>query len=276
MFIRRRPAVISRAPRQNSLTLPICGATMPAPEGGEVACLSPRKWPIPSERRPVRMLRGPMGSGLLLGPVSAGSEIRSEQDNAWFSGLLFVFVGGGKKWGFRSDKEWVRDELNHGVLEGQLGMRTPILTFLHISDLHFGELDRSGNADLDPNVPLWCQAFPLFDGYLGHTRKALARLYNLFSDIQEHDPGVQVVVSGDLTTVGGHQEMQNALSFLEAEMPSGSLDPIGLRIGQVPPSVPGNHDHWPGVRATSPRQFVMFGVPINQFTTAFRTGTLRT
>lgn len=137
-----------------------------------------------------------------------------------------------------------------------------LATFVHISDLHFGELDpQTGGATLDAATEDWIAQRPWFDGYLGHSGAALRHLDQFFDTIQT-DEGAQLIVTGDLTTVGGAAEFDLARRYLEAR--STFFPPLQLGLGvkdYATRSIPGNHDHWPGRRATGPLDAVMFGRP---------------
>ena len=137
-----------------------------------------------------------------------------------------------------------------------------LATFVHVSDLHFGELDaQTGNATLDASTEDWIQQQPWFDGYLGHSGAALRHLQLFFDRIQQ-DEDAQLIVTGDLTTVGGAVEFDLARRYLEAK--NTFFPPLKLGLGvttYAQRSIPGNHDHWPGRRATGPLDLVMFGRP---------------
>ena len=123
-----------------------------------------------------------------------------------------------------------------------------IMTLVHISDLHIGELNPSSgdalitrrleNAISNASTPL--------DGLLGHHSSALRQLSTFWNGIKREEPDAELVVSGDVTRCGNHVELQNAEKYLGSviKMPWGTT---GLECSSwMDYAVPGNHDHWPG------------------------------
>ena len=136
-----------------------------------------------------------------------------------------------------------------------------LLTIVQISDLHFGDLTASGDdADLDAAAEAWWQLNSIFDGYLGHSGDALRHLNARFAQLRD-DEHAMLVISGDLTAVGSDTQFGLARSYLERTITLSTGHQIGLGVSNVLAytAVPGNHDHWPGTRATFPRSLVMFG-----------------
>lgn len=136
-------------------------------------------------------------------------------------------------------------------------------TFVHVSDLHIGELDgTSDDAALEGHAVPWMQSLPWFDGYLGHGGDALRHLESFFRRARTlEDAGL--VVTGDLTTVGKPAEFDLAHRYLGSNAP---LSPNGPRLGLnvrnfAHQTVPGNHDHWPGKRAVHATDPIMYGRP---------------
>lgn len=123
----------------------------------------------------------------------------------------------------------------------------PDVTLMHISDLHFGEIDPStGDATVSPVVRRLLANTTLFDGVAGHHARGLQHLEQFWRILRTREPNAEIVVSGDITSCGGSQELGNADAFLSGtlNMPFG---PLGLRFpGWVRRRIPGNHDHWPG------------------------------
>jgi hypothetical protein len=141
-------------------------------------------------------------------------------------------------------------------------MADALATLLHISDLHIGDIDpTSGNNTLDAEVMnLWHTA-SVFQGYLGHTHRALCHLVDLCKDVFENEQNPHVVVTGDITATGADGQYATALGYLYRSLadPITGL-PLGLELAQVSPMIPGNHDHWPGVRCAARRlAFCMIG-----------------
>ena len=145
--------------------------------------------------------------------------------------------------------------------EGEMASERRLLTIVQISDLHFGDLRGSNDdSDLDAVAESWWQANPLFDGYLGHSGDALRHLNQAFKQLRD-DESAMLLVTGDLTAVGGDSQFSLAGRYLQATaaLPSGRS--IGLQVGNVlvNGAAPGNHDHWPGRRAVAAGSLVMWG-----------------
>jgi 3',5'-cyclic AMP phosphodiesterase CpdA len=126
---------------------------------------------------------------------------------------------------------------------------SPLLTILHISDLHIGYIDgATGNSQVSTATSQlfancsWC------DGVQGHHARALDELDDFFwKELGNQNKNFLVIVSGDLTRVGNGLEFDHADSFLGSRLslPSGE---VGFRLKQWRDfAIPGNHDHWPGL-----------------------------
>jgi 3',5'-cyclic AMP phosphodiesterase CpdA len=114
-------------------------------------------------------------------------------------------------------------------------------TFVHISDIHFSD----SNADTQA-LSLYA-AVPKMDGFLGHSYKSLTVLDAFFSDMVR-DEAAELIVTGDITRVGGILEFDLARTYLENELvpPEGNF--VGLRnSNSLKLAIPGNHDHYAGM-----------------------------
>ena len=124
-----------------------------------------------------------------------------------------------------------------------------LLTVLHISDLHFGEILEGENADqLSARVPPFLAKFPHLEGLLGHHYKGVAALHDFYSTLWELQDSQKpvVIVTGDVTAYGAPNQFSIANGFLGAETPQ-SLFPIGLGVPDWQfSSISGNHDYWSG------------------------------
>ncbi len=123
-----------------------------------------------------------------------------------------------------------------------------LATFVHISDLHFGDINpTTGENTYDAMAPkIWANNSQ-FDGLLGHRYIALKRLAEFFHS-KHRDEGAQLIVTGDLTCVGKDEQFDTANEYLGAllQPPKGRC--LGLAVGDWKDrAVPGNHDHWPGM-----------------------------
>jgi hypothetical protein len=124
---------------------------------------------------------------------------------------------------------------------------TRLLTLLHVSDLHIGEIDpKTGDAHVTALARKLLAQTTWFDGVLGHHSRALDQLTQFWNDLRKEDPSAKLVVSGDITSCGGGGELRNADAFLGStlHLPVGK---IGLGVTDWRDrAIPGNHDHWPG------------------------------
>jgi hypothetical protein len=127
---------------------------------------------------------------------------------------------------------------------------TPLVTLVHISDLHIGEIDpASGNARQSPDAAWAVKHFPAFDGLIGHQGRSLDELATFCSDRQREGGNLSVIVTGDYTRCGAASEMSVARRYLTSRV---DLSPphrnmVGLQLLAEPVGIPGNHDHWGGV-----------------------------
>lgn len=114
-------------------------------------------------------------------------------------------------------------------------------TYVHISDIHFSD----SNAD---NKALLLYALtPKMDGFLGHSPKSLTVLDEFYADMVSKE-AAELILTGDVTRVGGVMEFDLARKYLEDELspPLGKF--VGLRDSHsLRLAIPGNHDHYAGV-----------------------------
>lgn len=117
-----------------------------------------------------------------------------------------------------------------------------LATFMHISDLHFGILDLSTlNA-----ANAWWMRFPILDGFLGHSERAIFRLDQRFAELKKTEQA-RLIITGDLTTCGKDSEFQLFDDYAGANPSVSILNYMGLRNpGWKTTAIPGNHDYWPG------------------------------
>jgi len=122
------------------------------------------------------------------------------------------------------------------------------LTLLHISDLHFGELDAiRGGSGLNAATKGWWQLLPLFDGFLGHGHDSLVALEELHDELKDSAADLRVLATGDLTANGALPQFAIADRYLSHQL----IDPAtgvscGLNLGGQHLQILGNHDRWPG------------------------------
>jgi len=124
---------------------------------------------------------------------------------------------------------------------------TRLLTLLHVSDLHVGDIDpSSGDALISKAFGKLVSNSTWFDGLLGHHSRGLEHLEKFWGELRRTDAEAKLVVSGDVTRCGGTVELDNAESFLSAKL-SLPVGQIGLGVATWRDhTIPGNHDHWPG------------------------------
>ncbi|WP_337177082.1 metallophosphoesterase [Paludisphaera sp.] len=120
-----------------------------------------------------------------------------------------------------------------------------LATLIHISDLHFGDMDPSRNdGTYDADAPRYWKHAKIFQGLLGHTVQAMKDLDRLVKHLVDEE-GAYLITTGDLTCVGKATQFAMAGMFLGGEVHFPSGDAFGLRCrdwkGRC---VGGNHDHW--------------------------------
>lgn len=123
-----------------------------------------------------------------------------------------------------------------------------LATFVHISDLHIGEIDpTNGNATTPKGAGQIVKNLSAFDGLLGHQAQSLQELAAFCSGLKRQRIPFDVVVTGDYTRCGAGRELSLASRFLRSQI---GLPPlmrrVGLQLGTLPVGIPGNHDHWGG------------------------------
>lgn len=125
-----------------------------------------------------------------------------------------------------------------------------LLTLLHISDLHLGEIDPvTGNARVSSAAAKLFAQFSWFDGVLGHSGRALQDLEVFQRSLGTNGEPLRLIVSGDITRCGNGAEFIIAGGYLSADI---DLNPpnnnrVGLRHAFWRyAAIPGNHDHWSG------------------------------
>jgi 3',5'-cyclic AMP phosphodiesterase CpdA len=144
-----------------------------------------------------------------------------------------------------------------------------LATFLHISDLHFGDVDphsQHKDAATDPLIAsLASNTGPVWDGLLGHSYGSLVRLEKLHAKLQAEENS-SLIVTGDLTAYGAESQFATATEFLGGLLwPPTVATHIGLRQKSWKlTSIPGNHDHWCG-------KPVIFGRPTSALSRHFPT-----
>lgn len=134
-----------------------------------------------------------------------------------------------------------------------------LATLLHISDLHFGDIDPNTGSALEPTL---LGIHEVIDGLLGHDLDSLKRVSRFWGRLRRNE-GASLVVTGDLTTVGKFGQYVTADSYLGDLLDLGDvisgLPPLGLAVADWRKrGIPGNHDHYPG--NFEPPNF-MFGHP---------------
>lgn len=147
-----------------------------------------------------------------------------------------------------------------------------LATLLHISDLHFGDID---SATGDAVQPKFIGIHRLIDGLLGHDINSLKRVSRFWLDLRKAGRKGKVptalVVTGDLTTVGKFDQYVTADTYLSSQLDLRQriphLAPLGLSVPDWRKrGICGNHDHYPG--SFAPPNF-MFGSPQPNIETNF-------
>lgn len=124
-------------------------------------------------------------------------------------------------------------------------------TFVHISDLHVGEIDsKTGNAKVPTGAGRIIRNIPNtpFEGLLGHQGRSLEDLAHFVRTNRPAQGHFQVLVTGDYTRYGAAAEISLAFDYLKRVIdiypPRRRM--VGLLLRKDPPGIPGNHDHWAG------------------------------
>ena len=122
-----------------------------------------------------------------------------------------------------------------------------LATFVHISDLHIGDIDPEAIVKDAVARELWAKGGPVFDGLLGHSHKSLVRLEQAYDKLRA-DEDAKLIVTGDLTAFGAESQFDTAADFLgQVLKPPKTVRALGLREKNwAKLAVPGNHDHWSG------------------------------
>jgi 3',5'-cyclic AMP phosphodiesterase CpdA len=121
-----------------------------------------------------------------------------------------------------------------------------LLTLLHISDLHIGDINRASGS-LDAEHYEWWRQSAIWDGYLGHRHRALQDVVTTYRALRDADPYTHVVMTGDLTAMGARTQLEAGRRFLTERFEPERGRRVGLGIPDaLDRCIPGNHDHWPG------------------------------
>src|SRR5205807_4027 len=131
-----------------------------------------------------------------------------------------------------------------------MATNAPLLTIVHISDLHFGEIDpTTGDAVVSTAASKLYAQVTWFDGLLGHHARALQELEDFCSNLKQRNEPFLLFVTGDLTRCGNPSEYAVARDFLAGHVdlnpPSGNYAGLNNRAW-LDFAIPGNHDHWSG------------------------------
>jgi hypothetical protein len=127
--------------------------------------------------------------------------------------------------------------------------RKRLATFVHISDLHIGQMDPlTGNAKISRAATRFFRKTSLFDGLLGHHNRGLRELEAFVRSLKEAEPELRLLVTGDLSRFGHNRELKLARRFIKAHI---DLNPplqnmAGLGFKKDALIIPGNHDQWGG------------------------------
>jgi hypothetical protein len=75
------------------------------------------------------------------------------------------------------------------------------MVFLHVSDLHMGEIDPT-SAVWNAPTPRYTQHLELLKGQWGHHYLALRRLKEFYDALVLKEQNVKIIMSGDATSFG--------------------------------------------------------------------------
>jgi 3',5'-cyclic AMP phosphodiesterase CpdA len=123
-----------------------------------------------------------------------------------------------------------------------------IATFVHISDVHIGDVTFDPMEPLDSEALDWWRRHPLLDGFLGHSHVALRHLRDRVAELFATEDA-RLLFTGDLTTVGDEMQYLVGRTYLEGRLVFGHGALLGLEEPEaLQRGIPGNHDRWPGNR----------------------------
>jgi 3',5'-cyclic AMP phosphodiesterase CpdA len=135
------------------------------------------------------------------------------------------------------------------IMAGTKPGRKLLATFVHISDIHIGEIDPASSDAKTSRLA--AQAYsntPWLDGLLGHHGRALHELDDFIMGMRTKEPDLHLIVSGDMSRFGAPSELVDARKYIKDEIdispPNGN--DVGLRFGEQMLVIPGNHDQWGG------------------------------
>jgi len=127
-----------------------------------------------------------------------------------------------------------------------------LLTLVHVSDVHFGDLSLAEQEPLDAEVRHWWRHHARFDGFHGHHHAALVHLRQRMVELRrtlDTNEALRLVVTGDVTAFGAPMQFQLARQYIEDAIALGQGNRLGLELADgLELAIPGNHDHWPGDR----------------------------
>ncbi len=120
-----------------------------------------------------------------------------------------------------------------------------LATFVHISDLHIGDLDpETGEAVHAPWLQEAWTEFPHFAGLAGHDLVVMRDLVEAWRKIRDGEKA-RLILTGDLTAYGSAEQYTAAVLFLTDAAEQWQL--LGLEVKEwAERGIAGNHDHWGG------------------------------
>jgi 3',5'-cyclic AMP phosphodiesterase CpdA len=121
------------------------------------------------------------------------------------------------------------------IMAGTKPGRKLLATFVHISDIHIGEIDPASSDAKTSRLA--AQAYsntPWLDGLLGHHGRALHELDDFIVGMRTKEPDLHLIVSGDMSRFGAPSELADARKYFKDEIdispPNGN--DVGLRFGE--------------------------------------------
>src|SRR5580765_4864244 len=110
----------------------------------------------------------------------------------------------------------------HCSIGDDVNMALPV--FIQISDLHMSVASEEERKRRKQSSHQW----RLFQGLLGHSENSLCYLDDFIHAMRQEEPDLQLIVTGDLTSIGHEEEFGIAEKFISAAYQPAKGGEVGL------------------------------------------------